>query len=402
MPWEVTSVMEARQRFLEKLESGESMSEACRESHVSRVTGYKWQERYAKEGTSGLKDRSRRPQRSPQKTPVALEERVLQTKRQHRSWGPKKIRALLVHREPLVDWPAVSTMGEILSRAGMVDERKTRQKVPRSTEPLSHAVDPNDLWSLDFKGEFRLLNGKYCFPLTVTDNASRMILGCFSLSSTEGSGVRASLERVFDQYGLPKSFRSDNGAPFASRGLLGLSTLSSWWLSLGILHERTEPGHPEQNGRHERMHLTLKKETTRPPAQDHAGQQIRFDDFRLEFNEVRPHESLGGKTPDSLYVPSLRALSSVVPYDYSLFDDVKPVYACGSFCFLGKLVALSRALVGHQVGLVELEDDVWLVHFCGKDLGLFEVGDNRVSPLDEDRRRAADYAGSPSREEEKV
>jgi transposase InsO family protein len=375
-------------------EGGRSVADAARQCGVSRPTAYRWLRRYEREGQSGLHDRSKAPHVIPHKTPQEVEDRVLQARRQYPTWGPKKIRAWLGRREAGSTWPAASTMGEILERAGMVMPRRTRRRTPASTTPLSHAMAPNDVWSLDFKGQFRLGNGRYCYPLTVTDNFSRMLLGCFALEGTRGQEVRQCLEEVFSAHGLPTAMRSDNGSPFASNGILGMSSLGAWWMTLGMKHERIDTGHPEQNGRHERMHLTLKQETTRPPAHTMGAQQERFDSFRTYFNEQRPHEALDMQTPASVHVASSRAYREAEAWDYSRFDDVRVVAGSGCIRFLRSTVGVTAALAGHEVGLIELDDDVWLVHFCGQDLGLFEVGETSISPLEPHHRSAADSVGS--------
>lgn len=394
MPWRCRSIMEARREFVDLVgEGGLSVAEAARRCGISRPTAYRWLARFKEEGEAGLKDRSRAPRVIPHKTPEAIEEQVLQVRRQYPTWGPKKIRGWLTRREPSMDWPAASTMGEILERAGMVMPRRLRRRTPPSTTPLSHAVQPNDVWSLDFKGQFRLGNGRYCYPLTVTDNVSRMLLGCFALEATRGQEVRQCLEAVFTQYGLPRAFRSDNGSPFASRGLLGLSALGAWWMTLDIRHERIAPGHPEQNGRHERMHLTLKRETTRPPAHGLGGQQERFDRFRVYFNEERPHESLGQVPPATVHQTSARPYREAEPFDYSRFDDVRVVKRGGAIGFRRSNIGITAALEGHEVGLLELDDDVWLVHFCGQDIGLFELGETSLSVLEAHHREGAAACG---------
>lgn len=309
-------------------------------------------------------------------------ERCLQVRRQYPSWGPRKIRAWLQARDPAVAWPAASTIGEALERLGLVERRRFRLRTPPSTAPLAHASQPNDVWSIDFKGQFRLGNGEYCYPLTVTDNASRMLLACVGRPNTQGEGVRAVLEDLFAEYGLPTAIRSDNGAPFASCGVAGLSSLSSWWTALGIRVERIAPGRPDQNGRHERMHLTLKQETTRPAAQCLEGQQRRFDEFRKYFNEIRPHEAIGQKTPASLYTPAIRAYK---PEDVSLaydnFDDVRYVSRKGLIGFGGQKVHIGQGLRDCPVGLREIDDGIWLVSYAHIPLGLIERGERSLSPL---------------------
>lgn len=363
-------------------EDGVSVACASAEFGVSRQTAYKWLKRFAELGEGGLADASRAPHFSPQTTSTQLVERVVGVRRQFPSWGPKKVRAWLMRSAPLVDWPAVSTIGEILDRAGLVERRSPRRRAPPYTAPLQHAMAPNEVWSIDFKGQFRLGDGNLCYPLTVTDNYSRMILGCFALDTTAASQSRRCMVDVFERWGLPAAIRSDNGSPFATAGLWGLSSLSADWLKMGILHERIEVGHPEQNGRHERMHLTLKKETTRPAGKDACEQQGRFDKFLGYFNEIRPHEALNMRTPVEVHEHSARRLADVKEPDYSRFDDVRVVKRDGAVCLGGRRFHVGAALAGHEVGILELEPDMWLVNFAGLDLGLIERGETKLSPAD--------------------
>lgn len=382
MPWDVRSIMDARMDFIGMVrEQGLSVAEASQRCGVSRQTAYKWLRRFAQSGTEGLADLSRAPHHVPHRTAEGIEARVVQLRRQYPSWGPRKLRAWLARSEPGVAWPAASTMGDMLDRAGLTVPRRVRRRVPASTTPLSHVTRPNQVWSIDYKGQFRLGNGRLCYPLTVTDNASRMLLGCYALENTRHDLARACLRDVFARYGVPDAIRSDNGSPFASNGLLGLSALSAWWRTLGIVHERIEVGHPEQNGRHERMHLTLKQETTRPAADCHQSQQQRFDQFRRYFNEDRPHQALDMRTPASVHEANGRAYVEPEPWDVSRYDEVRVVRLDGTIKFGGRLVHISQALAGHEVGLIELEDDVWLVGFCDLLLGLFERGDTSLSDL---------------------
>lgn len=383
MPWREISKVELRKEFANSVLLDEMpIAEACRLYGISRPTGYKWLRRYEAQGVTGLSDLSRAPKSISHRTPEEVEDTIVQLRQRYPSFGPKKLRALLLQRSPQQDWPATSTIGEILDRRGLIDPREGRRRTPPSTAPLSHAVQPNDVWSVDFKGQFLLGNGVLCYPFTVTDNASRMLLAVDGYPSTQGGPVRQSMERLFHLHGLPMAIRSDNGAPFASAGVLGLSTLSAWWLSLGITHERIEAGHPEQNGRHERMHLTLKRETTRPAAPDMAGQQGRFDTFLAYYNQERPHEALGQIPPVSAWRPSVRRYpGDVKPLDYHRCDLIKTITPSGNLKFQRNELYLGLALAGHRVGLTEIEPDVWLVGFAGHDLGLFEPGDARVSPL---------------------
>ncbi|HWT84046.1 MAG TPA: IS481 family transposase, partial [Candidatus Methylomirabilis sp.] len=307
MPWKACSAMEERLRFVARLLDGEGMSDLCREFGISRKTGYKIYSRYQDEGLEALTDRSRRPVRYANQLPEPIERMIVRLKKDKPHWGARKIRELLVKRlAGDVRIPAKSTVHAVLHRHGLVAQARKRRNRAEGT-PLRQALAPNDLWCTDFKGEFKLGNGRYCYPLTVTDQASRKLLLLEALESTKELPVIEAFRRLFLEYGLPAAMRSDNGLPFASpNGLYNLSRLSVFWLRLGITIERIKPGHPQQNGRHERMHLTLKKEATRPACPNSLAQQARFDQFLNEFNAERPHEALAMKTPAEVYTPSSR------------------------------------------------------------------------------------------------
>ena len=359
------------------------MTEACREFGISRPTGHKWLQRYDDEGLEGLYDRSRAPASTPHKTPEDLVELICALRRTYPQFGPKKLRALLCRKHPKASWPAASTIGEILERHNLVTPRKRRRRTPPRTQPLALADVPNRIWSADFKGQFELQDGTMCYPLTITDNFSRMILGCYALSSTAAEATIKCFELVFARYGLPELMRTDNGTPFASRAPAGLSQLSAWWWSLGIQHERIEPGKPQQNGRHERMHLTLKQHTTRPAGPTMQAQQRRFDDFVLLFNELRPHESLSQTPPIESYRPSCRPYPGEIgPLPYPNCDIARSVSSRGTINFANQTVYVSEALRGLRVGLVEVDADLWLVNFAGMDLGIFEVGEKSITAMD--------------------
>jgi transposase InsO family protein len=375
--------MELREQFIrDVIEMGMPKSVACRHHGISRPTGDLWLRRWEAEGTAGLADRSHAPHSIPHRTPPDVEAMALQLRRSHPELGPKKLQAILKLRLGEANVPAVSTLGDILSRSGLIPPAEVRRRAPPHTDPLRHARAPNQVWSIDFKGQFLLRNGQLCYPLTITDNATRMILGIEALPATHTALVRPAMEAVFVRYGLPDWIRSDNGAPFASGGVMGLSKLSVWWLSLGVGHERIQPGHPEQNGRHERMHLTLKQQTTRPAAHDMAGQQERFDSFRRTFNEMRPHEALGQTPPAQHYhTASRRFPDDVAPLDYSHCDLVHTVKPNGDIRIRKVPLFVGEALAGQRVGLTELDDDVWLVSFAGHELGVYEPGDTKITPL---------------------
>ena len=360
MPWRESSVMEERLRFVARLLEGESMSDVCRSFGISRKTGYKIWNRYQSEGPVALSDRSRRPVRYANQLPEPIERLIVETKREKPHWGARKIRELLVRRlAGDVRIPAKSTVHAVLDRYGLVKRAKERRRQRAQGTPLSQAFGPNDLWCCDFKGEFKLGNGRYCYPLTVTDQASRFILACEALESTKEAGVIPLFQRSFEAYGLPRAIRSDNGVPFASpNGLYGLSRLSVWWLRLGIAIERIKPGCPQQNGRHERMHLTLKKETTKPARANILQQQARFDDFISEFNDERPHEALAMKTPAELYRPSVRPYQGLPELTYPFHDKDILVTSCGRICMHRKKINISTVLAGQKLGIKQVDESL--------------------------------------------
>ena len=313
MPWSQTSPMDQKTQFIaDYLRKVLSVTELCDLYGISRKTGHKLIDRYVREGPAGLEDRSRKPRHSPNHTPEHIEQALLETRRRHPSWGAKKLLTLVHKAHPRWELPNRSTVCEILSRNGMVPKKPRRRRIGHPGKPGSVILAPNDVWSADFKGQFKTGNGRYCYPLTVTDNFSRYLLSCQALNSTAVDEAKPVFTRLFKEYGLPKRIRTDNGVPFATTTLARLSRLSAWWVRLGVMPEFIEPGKPQQNGRHERMHLTLKAETTRPPAYSLAAQQRKFNVFVDEFNNERPHEALGQHTPASHYEPSPREMPSKI------------------------------------------------------------------------------------------
>jgi transposase InsO family protein len=311
MPWNESNRMDERLRFVARILEGEKMSVACREFGISRKTGYKIYNRYKEAGIKGSKTSDRSPYRHPNKTPFQIEKAILRLKKEHSSWGAPKIQEKLGKEFPMLAPPAVSTIHSILDRHGLVKRRKRRRHKAQGT-PLSDAQSPNELWCADFKGEFRLGNKQYCYPLTITDYRSRYLLACEGLESVKERGAFPVFERTFKEFGLPAAIRTDNGVPFSSpHALFGLSKLSVWWLRLGISIERIKPGCPQQNGRHERMHLTLKNEATKPPSFNILQQQERFDDFIEGYNNDRPHQALAGCIPPRCTHPQLAPSSTL-------------------------------------------------------------------------------------------
>lgn len=375
--------MDERVRFVARLLEGEAMSEVCRFFGISRKTGYKIFNRYKEQGLEALTDRSRRPWRYANQLPAQVETLIVRFKRDKPHWGARKIRELLVRRlDGDIRLPAKSTVHAVLDRHGLVKRAKMRRTRATGT-PLSQATRPNALWCADFKGEFRLGNGQYCYPLTVTDQASRFILMCEALQSTREETAFTAFQRLFAERGLPEAIRTDNGLPFASpNGLYNLSKLSVWWLRLGIAIERIKPGAPTQNGRHERMHLTLKKEATRPAAMNSLQQQARFDQFVAEFNGERPHEALEMKAPAQVYTPSPRAYTGLPEIEYPLHDRDVLVTACGRICMHRKKINISTVMAGQRLGLKEVDDGIWLVSFIAYDLGYIDLEQKTLQPID--------------------
>ena len=385
MPWKESSVMEERLRFIACLLEGERMSDVCKAFGISRKTGYKIYNRYKEDGFEALCDRSRRPVRYANQLPDQVERLIIECKHGKPHWGARKIRELLVRKlAGDVRIPATSTVHAVLDRHGLVKRaRKRHARTKAAGTALSQAIHPNDLWCTDFKGEFKLGNGKYCYPLTVTDQASRFVLNIEAFDGTKQDPVINSFVHLFRERGLPKAIRSDNGVPFASpNGLYGLSKLSVWWLRLGISIERIKPGNPQQNGRHERMHLTLKKECAKPAKMNSLQQQARFDDFVSEFNHERPHEALDMKTPAEVYQASDRHYQGLTDLEYPFHDKDYLVTACGRICMHTKKINLSTVLAGQRVGLEEVEDGIWLVTFMNYDLGYIDLEQKTLQTID--------------------
>ena len=371
MPWREASPMDQRTQFIaDHLRDTWPLTELCERYGVSRKTGYKWIERYLRAGPAGLEEHSRRPHRSPNQTADEIVAAILDARRRHPSWGGKKLLALLHRRHPRWSLPGRSTACDILSRHGLVPTRHHRRRLGHPGKPTSQILAPNDVWSADYKGQFRTGDGRYCYPLTVTDGFSRYLLGCQALRSTAGAEAKPVFTRLFREYGLPTRIRTDNGVPFATTTLARLSTLSAWWVRLGVLPELIEPGRPDQNGRHERMHRTLKAATTRPAAGSLAAQQRRFNSFRDEFNRDRPHEALDQQTPASCYAPSPREMPATLPaLEYPDRFEVRYVSANGGIRWNRRWVNVSTVCIGEYVGLEEIDDGIWNVYFGPLKLG---------------------------------
>jgi transposase InsO family protein len=374
MGWKETCALEERFRFLQACQEEDfSFAELCRQFGISRKTGYKWQTRYQAEGLEGLVDQSRAPDRHPNEVLPEVAEQILALRRHHPHWGPAKLRVRLERDAPEIIWPAASTIGEILKRGGLTIPRKHHRKTPPNRSPLSHAMAPNRVWSIDFKGWFRCGDGTRCDPLTISDGYSRFLLRCQGLESMEETEARGVMEACFREYGLPDGIRSDNGEPFASVGIGGLSRLSIWWIELGIEPERIRPGKPQQNGRHERMHRTLKEATAKPPAANLRMQQRVFDRFRQEYNWERPHEALQMQTPGEVYVGSTRPYPSrIATPEYSSEWAVRAVGPCGTMRWGNRKPFMGKALAGKWLGLEPVNEDQWRVWFCAHPLAILD------------------------------
>jgi len=367
-------------RFVALVKEGlYEMTELCERFGVSRQTGYTTLRHYEQHGIDGLKDRSHAPRTCPHRIDEAMCELLLEARRAHPHWGPRTIIEWLKPRYPELTLPAASTVGDLYSREKLVKRRTRTRNWSHPGREWVRVGDPNDLWTIDFKGEFRMGNGQRCYPLTMMDAHTRFLLVCHGLGSTAHAGTQAVVERAFREYGLPKVIRTDNGGPFATKAIAGLSRLNLWWAQLGIGHDRIAPGHPEQNGSHERMHLTLKQETAFPPAEDGARQQERLDGFRHEFDFERPHHALGMRTPGSLYTPSARELPERVPEpEYPAHCIVRQVRANGILYFRDRSIFLSELLIGHDVALEEIADGIWSIYFYKLLLARFSEADGKL------------------------
>lgn len=375
MPWNEVTPMDEKVLFIaDHLRERCNFTELCSHYGISRKTGYKWLGRYRSDGLEGLEERSRRPHSCAGEVPYPLRQAILELRTQGRDiLGPKKIQALLAQRFTDQPVPSKTTIYNVLRRAGRIEPQRRRRHVSPHPSPLAPAKAPNELWSADYKGQFKTRDGHWCYPLTVMDHASRYLLGCQGLTGTRLNETRATFERLFRTYGLPSRLRTDNGVPFASVGSGGLSHLSIWWIRLGIVPERIEPGQPQQNGRHERMHRTLKRAVIHPPATDMAAQQTAFDRFRVQYNEQRPHEGLGQQSPKSCYQPSLRPYPDTLPeLEYPSYFHRHKVAPNGLIYWTNRRVYIGYLLAGEWVGLEAVDDGLWEVYFGPVRIGRFD------------------------------
>jgi transposase InsO family protein len=378
MPWKESVAMEERLQFVhDALRDRFTMSELCARYGVSRRVGYKWLARYEADGRRGLIDRSRAPKHCARQTGADVVAFLVAAREAHPDWGARKLlRVLRDQHAAIRTWPAPSTVADLLARRGLVHRRRRRRVSvhPGVVRPTTAA--PNDLWTADFKGQFRTGDGAYCFPLTIADQHTRYLLACRGVLSTQTVTARPIFERAFREYGLPIAIRTDNGVPFATQAIHGLSYLNVWWMRLGIAHQRSRPGCPQDNGAHERMHRTLKRHAIKPVRQTCATQQRNFDAFRHEYNEERPHEYLHQETPASQYTGSARPYPTrLPPLEYPRHFLVKKITTGGTFRFQHKLLYLANAMVDQHIGLEETDDGIWAIHFNTVLLATFDERD---------------------------
>jgi transposase InsO family protein len=356
-----------------------TMKELCAHFGVSRKTGYKWVQRFVAEGFGGLEDRSRAPHSCPHRTAEELETEIIEMRRRRPRWGPKKIIGRLRKEHSEVCWPAISTAGEILDRAGLVNKRRPRHRWQHPGQPALKAERPNEVITVDFKGQFRLGDRSMCYPLTIQDRFSRYVLACKALPVLRSDDVRRVMETLFREVGLPERIRTDNGQPFVSHGIAGLTRLNVWWMRLGIQHERIKKGRPDQNGAHERMHREVKAETTRPPAHDLKGQDVLFGRFLRDYNEERPHEGIGQRCPAELWRPSPRPYPErLTDPEYPGYFEVRKVHRGGEIKFKKRVYFLGGGLARQLVGLEPVDDGIWSVIFGNTHLGRLDERKGRI------------------------
>lgn len=393
MPWNVSGVVEKRLEFIRDYETGDwSVSQLCRIYGISRVTGHAVLRRWHQAGEAGLAERSRAALVHPNQTPPEIEQLVLGLRREHPLWGPRKLKVVLGQRHPELVIPAASTMGSMLDREGLTHRRRKRRHVEPYTQPFAPATGPNDEWASDFKGWFRTGDGTRIDPLTISDTSTRYLLRCQAVEKTDTPRVQAVFAAAFREYGLPRAMRSDNGPPFASCGVAGLSRLSVWWIRLGIRPQRIQAGHPEQNGRHERMHRTLDEHAATPPKAEPRAQQRAMDAFRTEYNQLRPHEALDMRTPASVYRPSPRSFPERLPEpQYGTALKVRRVMQHGQFFWNYNAVFLGKTLAGERIGLLPVDDRYLRIYLGWYPVARFDAQTLRVEKLsDQDRLNAND------------
>jgi len=373
MPWKGVTIMDQRVRFIsEYLDGYFSIAELCRQFNVSRKTGYKWIGRYEDYGSRGLEERSSKPHSCPHKTHFRVVRVIKMARKKHPTWGPKKLLDLLYKRHPDWEYPAISTTADILKREGLIGGKKRRIRRSHPGCPKSDATEVNQIWTADYKGQFKMRNGKYCYPLTVCDMYSRYLLDCDGHKKISLDKTKECFTRLFKEHGLPERIRTDNGVPFASNAIGRISSLSVWWIKLGIYPELIEPGKPQQNGKHERMHRTLKKEATIPPEKNLKMQQRRFNKFKKEYNTLRPHEALDMKRPSEVYSNSKRKMPRKLKHwDYPSHYNMRRVSNSGNFRWNTYQVPLSHTLAQEYIGFEEIDDGIYNVYYCDFLIGRF-------------------------------
>lgn len=394
MPWSNLSPMDHKTQFIaDFLRQTQSITDLCLHYGISRKTAYKWIARYQQDSVSGLEDRSRKPLTCPHQTDPDLVEAILEARRHHPTWGAKKLLKLLSKADPDRPWPARTTVCDLLARHGLVKKAHKRRHPAHPGKPSSVISAPNQVWCADFKGQFKTRDGLYCYPLTITDGFSRYLIGCQARLSTAGADAKPVFEKVFREFGLPDRIRTDNGVPLATVSLARLSSLSAWWIQLGIVPELIEPGKPQQNGRHERMHRTLKAETTRPAAANRGAQQRKFNAFREEYNQLRPHEAINLETPASVYRSSPRQFPNKLPVlEYPVHYETRYVSHNGGIRWNCDWVNVSITCAGQYVGLEEIDNGIWNVYF----------GPVKLGRLIEEHMRIEDEPGHLWRHKKKV
>lgn len=382
MPWRESRIVDQRLQFLSSYQKEEmSVTDLCHEYGISRPTAYKWIKRYNEVGPEGLLDISRRPHGCSHATTMEIENEILALRKRFPSWGARKLKARLEKMNPNVVWPAASTVGQILRRAGLTNPVRKRRRTTPYSEPFAEVTAPNQLWCMDFKGWFRTGDGQRCDPFTITDAYSRYLIRCQAIARMDTAHVLAICEAAMREYGVPDRIRTDNGSPFSGHALLGLSQLSLNWVRLGIVHERIQPGKPQQNGRHERMHRTLKQDTTNPSAKTLQAQQKRFDEFRRVYNHERPHEALENETPGSIYVPSSRLLPRYTKaYQYPAHFQTRRVNDSGDISWHKSRVFISQVFRGQDIALEKVQDAFYRVYFCSLEVGAFDADEMRFTP----------------------
>jgi putative transposase len=399
MPWEQTSVMDQKLLFVADCVRGEEpMSVLCERYGISRQTGYVWWERYRSDGPRGLEERSRAPHEHGGRLDAELTVRLIEARRRWPHWGPKKLLAKLKQEAPQLAWPAPSTASEILRRHGLSEPRRRKRRSLRLEGPFGEVKAPNDLWCIDFKGWFRTRDGRRCDPFTATDALSRYLLTVKIVEPVTAS-VQAEMDRLFQEHGVPLAIRSDNGPPFASSGAGGLTRLSARWAKMGIALERIEPGEPQQNGSHERMHRTLKPEACEPPSANPAAQQARFDAFQQIFNHERPHEALGQIQPAELYKPQAPQ-TFVEPrgdVEYGPEDQIRRIRSRGQIKWNGQEIFVSEAIVGELVALRQQGGGHWIIRFAEVPLGLIDRASAKFTRFGPRRPPKPEAAHQPSR-----